>query len=215
MNTHSHILMGRFLNDYVRKKYGIVLNRRSFIWGNVRPDYSVSFIQRPHFIKYNLTYVQKLTIFTLKRRAQKQKKQKQKYIQKSANRDKYYSKQLGILCHYYADFFCFAHTSYFKGGLYRHFKYEDKLDQFFTENYDKLMTVELIHNTAAARDEKQIFAQFAKHQFAYMNSVPSLQNDIAYSILACTELICLLAGSSVPAEREENLQTDSAGTKII
>lgn len=213
MNTHSHILMGRFLHDYVRKRYGIVLNRRCFIWGNVLPDYSVSFIQRPHFIKYNLTYVQKLTVFALKQ-AQKQKKQPRK----SANRDKNYSKQLGILCHYYADFFCFAHTSHFKGGLYQHIKYEDKLGQFFDEKYDTLATVELIHATAAAKDEKQIFAQFNKLQSAYMESAPSFQNDMTYSILACAELICLLTGSSARAaevKAEEPLRAYSVATKSV
>lgn len=46
------------------------------------------------------------------------------------------SKKIGILCHYYADFFCWAHNPYFEEGLRGHVRYEDGLLRYMQENYE-------------------------------------------------------------------------------
>lgn len=192
MNTLSHVLMGRFLHDYVRKKHGIALNKESFVWGNVLPDYRISFIQRPHFIANSLNYVQRKISRLLKQ-------------QRSACRGKTHSKELGILCHYYADFFCFAHTPDFGGNLYQHVRYEDKLYQYFLKHYEEFKIMQFIHPGDISRDADFIGARFSQLQSSYLQARPSFDNDLIYSILACTELIVILTDSTAVPSHDEKL----------
>jgi hypothetical protein len=48
-DTYSHILMGRVLCGYLEKHCGIRLERKSFVLGNVLPDYVPSFLLKPQF----------------------------------------------------------------------------------------------------------------------------------------------------------------------
>jgi hypothetical protein len=59
MKTESHVLIGHIVLDYVKAQFGIVLDERNFVRGNVLPDRRITFLTRPHFLKYNASLVQR------------------------------------------------------------------------------------------------------------------------------------------------------------
>jgi hypothetical protein len=126
MNKPTHILIGKYLYGVMKDQYGIVLDRTGFLFGNVLPDLRPSFLTRPHFPEYNISYVKKEIRNLLS------KKQKSAYFGRT------YSRRLGVICHYYADFFCFAHNRYFTGDIVSHVKYEKDFHRFLLERYPAL-----------------------------------------------------------------------------
>ena len=193
MNKPSHILIATLLYEYVKKQFGIDLEKESFITGNVLPDYRLSFLTRPHFIENNIFYVQK-------------------QIQRLLNTEhgpvsisKKHSKLLGIICHYYTDFFCFTHSRNFTGGLLSYLKYENDLYQYLLEHAIPIKVEEL---DDAPEAERRINTGFIYHAFdklhaEYLHLSPSYDNDLAYSISACIQAIVLIAGASAVETTEE------------
>ena len=183
MNTSSHVLMGKFLYRYVEEHDGIRLDRRSFLLGNILPDYCPSFLIRPHFLKNHAAHVQKMIRFLLSQPV-------------PAFDDKKYSRLLGVLCHFYADFFCCAHRESFAGGLPEHIAYETKLHRYFTENLEQLESIRFITQFRSAEQAGGLYRQFEALHSSYLLSHSSFGNDLLFAMTACIDLIVLTCGSA-------------------
>ncbi len=184
MNTASHVLMGRFLIEYLQEHYDVRLNQKSFLLGNILPDYCPSFLARPHFLKNNIKFVQN-TIRNLL-----------DSDQVSASNDRKYSRHLGVVCHFYADFFCYAHSDSFGGNLRRHIAYENDLHHFFQQHYDLLYSLRFITAPVFNADVQTVYAQFDRLHSSYLLSRPSYGNDLAYAVLACVDALVLITKRS-------------------
>ena len=191
MNTSSHILMGRFLYQYVAANYRIRLERNNYLLGNVMPDYCPSFLLRPHYLKNNAVHVQKIIRFLLSEHP-------------SACHGTRASRLLGILCHFYADFFCYAHSDSFPAGLPEHIAYENRLNRYFAENLERLRSVRLIATSVPAADADSVYRQFETLHASYLKSHVSFGNDLLYAMTACTDLIVLISRATAAAGCEED-----------
>lgn len=141
MNSLNHILMGTIVYEYIREKYGIVLDKESFLKGNTCPDHSFAFL-RPHRLRFCAGVVRKKTIRLCRGRWG--------LVGKKA------SKKIGILCHYYADFFCWAHNPCFEEGLRGHVRYEDELLRYLQTNYDAFRRIDYTPEVSAPEDALDI-----------------------------------------------------------
>lgn len=189
MNTASHILMGRFLCRYAEENYGIRLEETSFVLGNVLPDYSPSFLVRHHYLDRSGVHVQRM-IRHLQAR------------QTSAENDRRCSKLLGYICHFYADFFCYAHSDGFTGGFTEHMEYESGLHRYFQENRNRLGRVRFMEPAEPLPQGEDLYRRFESLHTTYLHSQVSYGNDLLYAMMACIDLIVL---SSRCAEAGENL----------
>ena len=191
MKKTSHLLMGRLLLEYAEKHFGVTLNERRFLLGNVLPDYLPSFLSRPHFLKYSTDHVKKLTQKLVLRipLAYESRKRRAKYVLR-----------LGMLCHFYTDFFCHAHSPRFHAGPAKHTMYESALAQYFRENYESLRELTVLANAEAGMDAAEIFARFELLQEKYMEAEQAFLQDIMFGFYACVELIMMLARSAVGME---------------
>lgn len=179
--------MGKLLLDYMQTQYGLELNERSFLLGNILPDCLPTFLSRPHFWKHCEGHVHKLIEKLIdcypagdaRERARRR-----------------YARRLGILCHFYTDFFCYAHCEHFPGGLRSHRAYELELREFFREHFAALQTQPPEVSASLASD---IGAQFADLQAAYMDSPAGYLVDIAYGFFACVQLIVSMCSGGVTA----------------
>ncbi len=187
MNRPSHILMGCFLQQYMEDHYGIHLNRNSFILGNVMPDYFPSFLIRPHFLKKNASHVQRMIKVLLKRR-------------RSSFCGRKYSRLLGILCHYYTDFFCYAHSDSFEGNLSDHIQYEKSLYLYFVENLKQFQTLHFIVQPESTFCAGDVYRQFETLHSCYLRSQTSFGNDLLFAMTGCVELIVMAAECTAPSE---------------
>lgn len=183
MNTSSHLLMGKLLYQYVEENYNIRLERKNFLLGNILPDYCPSFLLRPHYLKNNAVHVKSILRLLLSR-------------QVSASHNKRFSRLLGILCHFYADFFCHAHSDSFSAGLPEHIAYENRLYRYFTENIGQFRTIRFIAQPKLHIGADDVYRQFEALHSSYLLSHVSFGNDLLYSMMACIDLIVLSSGSA-------------------
>lgn len=190
MKTESHVLIGHIVSDYVKAQFGIVLDERNFVRGNVLPDRRITFLTRPHFLKYNAGLVQRKIYRLLNNK-----------IDGGAVGGQI-SKRLGILCHYYTDFFCFAHSPRFKGGLAAHRSYEERLHHYLTAHLSELGGPLPAAPDCNGPDAKTVYARFGSLHDGYTQAACSFENDLAYSIYACAEVIVTLIFSAENANAQ-------------
>lgn len=196
MNTSSHILMGKFLYQYVEAHYKIRLERKSYLLGNVLPDYCPSFLIRPHYLKNNAVHVQHIIRLLLSRHS-------------TAYNDKRYSRLLGIVCHFYADFFCYAHRDSFPGGLPEHIAYESRLNRYFEENLEQLASIRFIAQAAPVAKADEIYRKFENLHSSYLLSHLSFGSDLLFAMTACIDLIVLTSGYAAAKERTDSYRFDN------
>lgn len=187
MNSPNHILIGTIVYEYLYKKYGIVLDKQSFLKGNTCPDHGISFL-RPHRMRYCNRMIQKKTA-------------------KLCNGDLNIvsakaSKKFGILCHYYADFFCCAHTPQFSGNLKAHVRHEDELLRFMSENYSTFREIDYI--------DHPVFPGSASEISSWMRDLiqdrPTREDDygmeLVCAIQACAELVLFIYIAILAPQKE-------------
>lgn len=191
MNTASHILMGRFLCRYAEENYGVRLEETSFVLGNVLPDYSPSFFLRHHYLDRSGVHVQRM-IRHLQAR------------QTSAENDRRCSMLLGLICHFYADFFCYAHSDSFTGGFTEHMEYESALHRYFQENRNRLGEVRFMEPAGPLPQGENLYGRFEDLHETYLRSHISYGNDLLYAMMACIDLIVLSSRSAAAEEQLEN-----------
>lgn len=174
--------MGRYLYKYFRDNLDVRMKKGTFVLWNVMPDIAPSLLRLSHFKKdiYDLVM------------------EKAQYLaQEGENMSAWeYSKQMGILCHFMSDFFCYAHAEYFDGGKIAHFKYEIVMQLFGYRRRGMLHAVDLISNAAAVDQSLALYEQINELHAQYRKIDPSCGVDFVYSLTACVEL--MLGMKSVP-----------------
>ncbi len=199
MNTYSHMILGRLLYEYVKENHGIILEKGSFLRGNVAPDYNVSIITRPHYIENRLGFV-KSEIEALADTSLPSEKV-----------GKIYSKRLGVICHYYSDFFCYAHNGpEYRRNMAFHMKYERCLHQYLVDIKDMIKNVKLMPENRFAPDQRAINLGFEALHSEYLRSEPSFDRDIIYALYACAGAVVSLVNCSCGRGLSEALSSYQA-----
>ncbi len=190
MNTFSHTLIGKIILKHLEEQAGIELDRRGFLYGNVLPDFRRYYKRRPHkttaWESYLKREIQELT----------QLKQTGKRFSRG------YSKRLGVICHFYSDFFCYAHTQGFKENTYGHMKYEWELDRKFRKNAVRLYQSDLGGIAFPASSAESIYEDFETLQTKYLESGPDFMRDLLFTLRACAGVVKSVAESSVVTQSE-------------
>lgn len=184
VNCFSHVTMGRYLYRYFRENFGVRMKKGTFVLWNVMPDIAPSLLKLSHFKKdiYDLVM------------------EKAQYLAQEGENmtPREYSKQMGILCHFMADFFCYAHAEYFDGGKIAHFKYEMVMQLFGYRRRGMLHAVDLISNAAAVDQSLALYEQINELHEQYRQLNPSYGVDFVYSLTACVELMLGMKSQPVP-----------------
>lgn len=153
----------------------IKMNRGAFVLWNVLPDIAPSLLRLSHFKKdiYDLVM----------ERAEKLSKEGDQMSPYE------YSKQMGILCHFMSDFFCYAHADYFDGSKIGHFKYEIMMQLFGYRRRGMLHAVDLISNAAAVDQSMALYERIEELHRQYTDLKPSYGVDFVFSMTACVQLM--------------------------
>ena len=175
LNVFSHITMGRYLYTYFTENLGVKLDKATFVHWNILPDLAPSLLKLSHFKKdiYDLVM----------ERAQ--------YLANEGDTMsiREYSKQLGILCHFMSDFFCYAHAEYFSGSKFTHLTYELQMQFYGYRRRDMLHAVNLIANAAEIDHSLALYEQINLLHEEYCQQAPSYGVDFVYSLTACVDLM--------------------------
>lgn len=187
MNSPNHILIATIVWEYLKEKYGIVLDKSSFLKGNVCPDHSIAFL-RPHRMRYCNRMVRKKTI--------KLCRADWETINEKA------SKKVGKLCHYYADFFCCAHNPQFSGNLKDHVRHEEELLLFMYTHYSIFQQIDYIPGMSIPESALEINNRMRR----LFQDKPTREDDygmeLVCAIQACAELALAVCMAILSPQKE-------------
>jgi len=186
LNSLNHLLIGTYLYHYLKLNYGISLRKTSFLYGCICPDFRPGVVLNPHYTENHLFRLQQVvTKLSLERRTRIDLHSKQ------------FSLQLGILCHYYSDFFCYAHNKHFTGTSAQHVSYERKLHKYFKEHMDLLHAVKLVPDDRTLTSTSGIHQHIADMHRQYMSTAPRMKLDMVYSIKASAQILFSILNASL------------------
>lgn len=171
--------MGRLLCGSLRREYGVRLNPSAYLLGNVIPDFLPSLFWRPHYLCFHEKHLQNALASLLRTR-------------NTAWNGQFRSFRFGMLCHFYADFFCYAHSDFFRGSLNAHIRYEAVQHRYFKEHRNELLCAAEIPECCEAPTGSALYRRFETLHECYLSCRNSFGNDLAFTILACMETAVLL-----------------------
>lgn len=180
MNSPNHILIGTVVYEYLREKYGVTLQKSGFLKGNTCPDHSVSFL-RPHKLKYCGRLVRRKTT---------------RLFGAEFPMDRKTSKKIGILCHYYSDFFCCAHSPQFSGSLREHRSYENCLLRYMSDNYEAFRRMDYLSAAVPPRTAGEVGREMERLLLERPAGEGDYAQELFCAIQACAELVLAICTAS-------------------
>ena len=120
INTHR--IIGENILKYANSKSIYLINKKRFIWGNIKPDCTPKYKVKKHYYDESIDMIVEKII----------------YLASLKLEDVYYdiklgkfSEELGVVCHFLCDFFCAPHYYRWEfkstNAVKQHVMYEQKL----------------------------------------------------------------------------------------
>lgn len=187
----SHIIIATQIYKNIDKKLNIKLDKTQLIYGSVKPDIPLYLSGIPHFKPQSFNYIcnriHELSLQPL-----------------FNNREfiKYLSREIGIVTHYIADYFCVPHNdrSTYKNHFLNHFTYESNLHREYKSHIDSIdISRNLFHlDNNSLHSIKSLIDDL--HDI-YKSKGESFKNDVVSSIEAC-----VLVGLHIIYNSKSNLK---------
>ena len=116
MDSVSHIRVANLLMDYVEQTCGVTFDQSGFVYGNLKPDLTGTYLTKRHNPSIMMDEVmEKIRTFT------------EKYTIAPTN-GRELSVDLGEICHYMTDFFTYPHNDdIYTHNLFAHYVYEKRV----------------------------------------------------------------------------------------
>ena len=172
MNPFTHMLMAKEIHQHIEASYDIKLPLKTFIWGNMKPDFKKD--KKLHYIDNSL----KETTNMFK-------------ILNNNNFDniKDYTLKLGEFFHYVTDYFCYAHSiDFFKDNLSEHFIYEFKAHKKVSK-FKKFYDNQKLNNSILINGNGNLVDFLLFNHEKYLKSWKKTENDFIYSLKLAPTLI--------------------------
>lgn len=192
MNIIVHLMFAVTLRKQIKKKMGIALNLRGFLFGNILPDISRKYGQYPHYMKDALSHVEK---------------SKDNLLFKSS--EPFYSyrfaKKLGAMNHYLSDFFCLPHTEGYKRSKVYHGYYEFMMIARYRKGLKAYR--KLLKEQDSDIQQRDLIPFIVDNNKSYSERKASDVNDIRYALYAGTKFSeCILAYSLAAVTKGRNFK---------
>lgn len=172
MMMKTHIKISKSLLGYLESEKNIYLDEKHFIYGNIKPDIFSKYKLRKHYMYESYDMVRTKIEYL----ASLDMKKLEKYYTRAS-----FSQEIGVACHFLADFFCVAHSERweFKNNMKIHLSYEKGLTKFAKEYYiENDRTVEI----------DNIDAFFEKMYIMYKANGNFEKNDMRYASYMCNTI---------------------------
>lgn len=174
MNSPNHVLIGMIVYEYVSAKYGVPLNKASFLKGNTCPDHSLSFL-RPHRMRYCKDMVKRKLGRTCRLEWEDENRR--------------LSKKLGVLCHYYSDFFCLAHSSNYTGTLAEHIQYEQNLLFYMGDHMEYFKGIDFVPEIEVPMTANEIYEHMHERVEQKYSLRQDFETELFFAIRSCIEMV--------------------------
>lgn len=192
MLLHSHLQFAHTFITHIESHTHLKLDRDAFLFGNIKPDLirdlyvpdlEEDHIKVKHYMVDAFPYVcQLIESLTKDYRLHK-------------NMTAPFSEKLGIVLHYIADFFCFAHAPTFNNNIISHLLYEARLGLALNKSSQTLQLKTAHVQFMPVEDYYDICMNLYLLHSQYLSSSPSIQTDRYYinqvSLLTAVSIIDL------------------------
>lgn len=189
LNIFVHLLIAHNVRKIAYKEIGAKLNLRGFLLGNILPDISKKYGEKPHYLKNSLEYVLRST-------------SKLNNPDKNNNINSFdYSRNIGVITHYLSDFFCFAHSEQYKDTIYKHHLYEFLM--LFSLRRGLLLYKQKKKNEKP-NDKFALDTYLKSNLISYNSEIKSSDLDICYAIKISVALTKNLLNIAMYKEKSNN-----------
>lgn len=179
MNIFTHLGMAIKLKYFIESNCQIKLRTISFLMGSIKPDISSQYKNIPHCKNGSEDFIQKeiQSLFLTK-------------IYKSEKCTRVFSERLGVLTHYFSDFFCYVHLDSYKGNMLEHYIYEMQQSVYYLKNPKTTSPCCYKEDIRSSHDTSSLCSYIDELYTEYLTVCNKLCHyfDIAFSIKACTAL---------------------------
>ncbi|NLM03827.1 MAG: zinc dependent phospholipase C family protein [Clostridiales bacterium] len=174
MLPQSHIIIAKQIYKHIDKKLNVQLDKKSLIYGSIKPDIPFNSSGVPHFKPDSFDYISN-KIYELS-------------LQPLSNNTefiKYISRNIGIVTHYIADYFCVPHNDrkYYKKHIINHFNYEAYLHKEYMVHMKNVNISNKLFNLDS-HNLHSIKSLIDDLHNIYTSKGESFKNDIVSSIEA-------------------------------
>lgn len=111
MHKVVHLVFSKHLRKRIEELTGIILDKKRFAYGNIKPDLSLTMFTCPHKLYQSFNVLKSHT--------------RDLFTQQMNIAD--FSEKLGEVTHYLSDYFCFAHSDIYQGSGLAHYAYESSM----------------------------------------------------------------------------------------
>ncbi|MGL4109432.1 zinc dependent phospholipase C family protein [Clostridium sp. LP20] len=166
-----------------------LINKKRFIWGNIKPDCASKYKFKKHYYEESIDMII----------------DKINFLSSLSVRDIYFdygkgkfSEELGVVCHFLCDYFCMPHNQRweFKNSMKKHVHYENKLARI-AKTYKVIDYID----TKLNMDEVREFIEKNRSKYEIEKSYKS---DLNYSYYVCNSIINSLMNQILINEYVEN-----------
>ncbi|MFW5649350.1 MAG: zinc dependent phospholipase C family protein [Candidatus Alkaliphilus sp. MAG34] len=122
MLPQTHKIISEHVYNNIKETFNVKLNKRSLIYGSIKPDIAYSLVKLDHFKPQSFDFIcdeiNKLSNYRLELNKE--------FI-------KFFSRRIGIVTHFISDFFCVPHNDRvtYENNFIDHIRYEHQLHQLF------------------------------------------------------------------------------------
>jgi len=177
MIIDTHLLISQILYKYISNQTNFKLDRLSFAYGNIKPDFINKDINSSHTLYESLNNVNKYA---------------EELMSKNISINEF-SRSLGVACHFTCDYFCLYHREgNEKKGIFEHLLYESIL-------HVKLIILLLkgkIDFNNYEMCENSLESLVLNLEKKYNSESKSFNRDISNALLAASQISKLIVCSS-------------------
>ncbi|MEG1286716.1 MAG: zinc dependent phospholipase C family protein [Clostridium sp.] len=183
MNNHK--MIADYILDNMRDDRLHLINRKRFIWGNIKPDCASRYKFKKHYYNESIDMVvemiEKLSSLSISE------------INNESSIGKF-SGVLGVVCHFLTDYYCLPHYQRweFKNAMRPHVVYERELSKV-SKNYK----VNVIKNNSLKPSNIREFIDGTLEIYAIDQS---FENDLNFAYYVCSSIFDMIIESVVQNE---------------
>lgn len=177
INTHR--IMGENIIKHANNKNIYLINKKRFIWGNIKPDCTPKYKMKKHYytesidmIIDKIIYLSSLTL-------------EEVYYDMKLGR---FSEELGVICHFLCDFFCAPHYYRWEfkstNAVRQHIMYEQRLA--------KLCRSFRPTNMISTNVNKENIREFIENMQSQYDGIVDYDNDLTFAYYVCDSVINMI-----------------------
>ncbi|KUO77283.1 MAG: hypothetical protein APF77_19270 [Clostridia bacterium BRH_c25] len=193
MMTLNHRQIGKTVFSAISKSHVVKLDEKSLTYGCIKPDLVPRLRAIPHYKEKSSDFVNEIF-----------EEMRNQELPKCDKEIKMFSINLGVIMHYIADFFCYAHNCRAYAPILPHFIYENNLALIFAfSDLDKICMDAIYSIKEQHIQSKEWLREYldGKHD-EYMCSRRNMTTDVRFSIEACITVALVIVASCMGRNEE-------------